>query len=93
MLKKLINKIDKDKIIHSYVSTILTCLIYPFIKLLFENVNVCVIISAVIVLLIGIGKELLDKRTEGNQFEIKDIVADIIGIIIAIVIIYCFNIE
>lgn len=93
MFKKLINKIDKDKIIHSYVSTILTCLVYPFIKLLFKDVNACVIISAIFVLLIGIGKELLDKRTEGNQFEIKDIIADIIGIFIAIVIIYCFNIE
>ena len=64
-----------DGLLHFSVSIILTtllCLILPFYW------------AAFIVLLIGIGKEIYDKVNKKGCAEWKDLICDIVGILIGI---------
>ena len=75
-----------DKVAHVAVSTIL----FIAIALLFHKagivkVGVCQGLSCVVTLVIGIGKEYCDRK-RGENFDIKDITADIVGIVIGILI-------
>ena len=83
---KFFDKIPQDKLLHSYISTILTTICY-FISNFFCSANYAIILGAVIVLIIGIIKEIIDLFIPGRDANFNDIIADLIGIGIGIIVI------
>ena len=79
-MKKLYNKIanflcsfTSDKYVHFIVCIILVQLIALFIPFYY---------AMLIVFILGLGKEIFDSKQKDNKFDIKDLLADILGIII-----------
>ena len=79
-MKKLYNKIanflcsfTSDKYIHFIVCMILVQLIALFIPFYY---------AMLIVFILGLGKEIFDSKQKDDKFDIKDLLADILGIII-----------
>ena len=76
-----------DKIAHAAVSTILlvslTLLLH---KVGISNLWVCRAVSALITYGFGVIKEVIDEKKMSEIFDKKDIIADIIGIMIGILI-------
>lgn len=79
-MKKLYNKIanflcsfTSDKYVHFIVCMILVQLISLFIPVLY---------AMLIVFILGLGKEIFDSKQKDDKFDIKDLLADILGIII-----------
>ena len=78
-MKKLYNKIanflcsfTSDKYVHFIVCMILVQLIALFIPVLY---------SMLIVFILGLGKEIFDSKQKDDKFDVKDLLADILGII------------
>ena len=67
---------QKDKILHGIISCLLVFLFYYFVPILW--------LAVLLTFIIGIIKELLDINSTG--FDIMDLLADIAGIVIAILI-------
>lgn len=63
-----------DKVLHAIVSMIITILLCIFLPLWF---------SALLTLILGVAKECIDKYY-GERYDWLDIVADIVGICIAV---------
>ena len=83
----LLNKKKRDKAIHLFVSGLITYLLFHFCYL----VNIWMWWSPIIVLIIGIGKEVVDLFNKKKQlFDFKDIVADLVGIL-TVSLIYLFS--
>ena len=79
-MKKLYNKIanflcsfTSDKYVHFIVCMILVQLITLFIPFYY---------AMLIVFILGLGKEIFDSKQKDDKFDIKDLLADILGIII-----------
>ena len=79
-MKKLYNKIanflcsfTSDKYVHFIVCMILVQLISLFIPVLY---------AMLIVFILGLCKEIFDSKQKDDKFDIKDLLADILGIII-----------
>ena len=79
-MKKLYNKIanflcsfTSDKYVHFIVCMILVQLIALFIPFY------C---AMLIVFILGLSKEIFDSKQKDNKFDVKDLLADILGIII-----------
>ena len=79
-MKKLYNKIanflcsfTSDKYVHFIGCIILVQLIALFIPFYY---------AMLIVFILGLGKEIFDSKQKDNKFDIKDLLADILGIII-----------
>ena len=79
-MKKLYNKIanflcsfTSDKYIHFIVCMILVQLIALSIPFYY---------AMLIVFILGLGKEIFDSKQKDDKFDIKDLLADILGIII-----------
>lgn len=79
-MKKLYNKIanflcsfTSDKYVHFIVCMILVQLISLFIPVLY---------AMLIVFILGLGKEIFDSKQKDDKFDVKDLLADILGIII-----------
>ena len=78
-MKKLHNKIanflcsfTSDKYIHFIVCMILVQLIALFIPFYY---------AMLIVFILGLGKEIFDSKQKDDKFDVKDLFADILGII------------
>ena len=79
-MKKLYNKIanflcsfTSDKYVHFIVCIVLVQLIALFIPVLY---------AMLIVFILGLGKEIFDSKQKNDKFDVKDLLADILGIII-----------
>lgn len=79
-MKKIYNKIanflcsfTSDKYIHFIVCMILVQLISLFIPVLY---------AMLIVFILGLCKEIFDSKQKDDKFDVKDLLADILGIII-----------
>ena len=79
-MKKLYNKIanflcsfTSDKYIHFIVCIILVQLIALFIPFYY---------AMLIVFILGLGKEIFDSKQKDDKFDVKDLLADILGIVI-----------
>ena len=79
-MKKIYNKIanficsfTSDKYVHFIVCMILVQLISLFIPVLY---------AMLIVFILGLCKEIFDSKQKDDKFDIKDLLADILGIII-----------
>lgn len=68
------NNVTDDKKLHFLVSALLTEIFY--------DVGIPLWIAMLITLGIGIGKELYDKYVKKTMFDVKDLIADIVGILI-----------
>ena len=78
-MKKLYNKIanflcsfTSDKYVHFIVCMILVQLIALFIPFYY---------AMLIVFILGLGKEIFDSKQKDDKFDVKDLFADILGII------------
>lgn len=78
-MKKLYDKIanflcsfTSDRYVHFIVCMILVQLIALFIPFYY---------AMLIVFILGLGKELFDSKQKDDKFDIKDLLADILGII------------
>ena len=78
-MKKIYNKIanflcsfTSDRYVHFIVCMILVQLISLFIPVLY---------AMLIVFLIGLLKEIFDSKQKDDKFDVKDLLADILGII------------
>ena len=78
-MKKLYNKIanflcsfTSDRYVHFIVCMILVQLISLFISVLY---------AMLIVFILGLCKEIFDSKQKDDKFDIKDLLADILGII------------
>ena len=79
-MKKLYNKIanflcsfTSDKYVHFIVCMILVQLIALFIPFYY---------AMLIVFILGLSKEIFDSKQKDDKFDVKDLLADILGIII-----------
>ena len=79
-MKKLYNKIanflcsfTSDKYVHFIVCIILVQLIALFIPFYY---------AMLIVFILGLGKEIFDSKQKDDKFDVKDLLADILGIVI-----------
>ena len=79
-MKKIYNKIanflcsfTSDKYVHFIVCIILVQLIALFIPFYY---------AMLIVFILGLGKEIFDSKQKDDKFDVKDLLADILGIII-----------
>ena len=79
-MKKIYNKIanflcsfTSDKYVHFIVCIILVQLIALFISFYY---------AMLIVFILGLGKEIFDSKQQDDKFDIKDLLTDILGIII-----------
>ena len=79
-MKKLYNKIanflcsfTSDKYVHFIVCIILVQLIALFIPFYY---------AMLIVFILGLSKEIFDSKQKDDKFDVKDLLADILGIII-----------
>lgn len=79
-MKKLYNKIanflcsfTSDKYVHFIVCMILVQLIALFIPFYY---------AILIVFILGLCKEIFDSKQQDDKFDVKDLLADILGIII-----------
>ena len=79
-MKKLYNKIanflcsfTSDKYVHFIVCIILVQLIALFIPFYY---------AMLIVFILGLSKEIFDSKQKDDKFDVKDLFADILGIII-----------
>ena len=78
-MKKIYNKIanflcsfTSDKYVHFIVCMILVQLIALFIPFYY---------AMLIVFILGLGKEIFDSKQKDDKFDVKDLLADILGII------------
>ena len=79
-MKKIYNKIanflcsfTSDKYVHFIVCIILVQLIALFIPFYY---------AMLIVFILGLGKEIFDSKQKDDKFDVKDLLADILGIVI-----------
>ena len=79
-MKKIYNKIanflcsfTSDKYVHFIVCMILVQLIALFIPFYY---------AMLIVFILGLGKEIFDSKQQDDKFDVKDLLADILGIVI-----------
>lgn len=80
--------IKKDKLKHIIISSIGTILLFLGL-LLFFNKTTSLITSPIIMFLIGLFKEVIyDKLLGKGKFEWLDIVSNIIGILLSIILLY-----
>lgn len=81
-MKTIFDNIQKDKILHSYVSDTLFVVLFGII-FLFLNLPIWLnyTITTVVVFIVGIIKELIDDKEKGNRFDWADVIADVSGII------------
>ena len=76
-------KIRKDHWLHSGACLLITLLgFYLFGLMLHWPWNL--VLAGVLALGIGIGKEFGDAMSEGNTFDLTDLVADLVGIAVAV---------
>ena len=85
-MKKIYNKIanflcsfTSDKYVHFIVCMILVQLIALFIPFYY---------AMLIVFILGLGKEIFDSKQQDDKFDVKDLLADILGIVIEGLILY-----
>ena len=93
IFNKIVNKFQSDKLLHAYISTILTCILYIPLNCLNGRFINIVTLCGLIVLVIGILKEVFDKSFKSGEASFYDILADLIGILIGIGIILYLNIK
>lgn len=87
MINKIISKIAKDKLLHFTCSLILVFVSAGVCNLFKLDKTITFIISFVLVLIIGIIKEIIDSK-RGGKFDFKDLIADFTGIILGIGLLY-----
>lgn len=88
MLKMLmlIGSIQKDKLLHAFVSYIIYDLSFNITKV-FDIKNLfCILISIITTSVFIIGKEIIDAYTPNNKADYKDIIASYIGLILCLII-------
>ena len=74
-LNKLFAWMGRDGMMHVILSALIACML---------SLVVSAGLAAVVTLAIGIGKELYDAKSGKGCCEVKDIVCDIVGILIGI---------
>ena len=77
---------QKDKQLHIFVSILIYTFIVYILNIFIKNEIQILCYAVLFTLLIGIIKELYDESKENNKFDFYDIVADIVGINIGIII-------
>ena len=89
MIKKLITglaSIPVDKWMHAVVSMLIAVFLYKLFALTGMPLMMTLIVSSILAVGIGIAKEVWDKKNNGSP-EIRDIVADIIGVVVGILLV------
>lgn len=89
MIKKLITglvSIPVDKWIHAVVSMLIAVFLYKLFALTGMPLMMTLIVSSILTAGIGVAKEVWDKKNNGSP-EIRDIVADIIGVALGILLV------
>lgn len=89
MIKKLITglaSIPVDKWMHAVVSMLIAVFLYKLFALTGMPLMMTLIVSSILTAGIGIAKEVWDKKNNGSP-EIRDIVADIIGVALGILLV------
>lgn len=89
MIKKLITglaSIPVDKWMHAVVSMLIAVLFYKLFALTGMPLMMTLIVSSILTSGIGVAKEVWDKKNNGSP-EIRDIVADIIGVALGILLV------
>lgn len=77
VIQRIYKYFGQDGLLHIICSTLLVSIL---------NIFLSILVSVLIVLLLGIGKEILwDKLLNKGTPDKKDIIADLIGIIIGII--------
>ena len=90
MMKKLITglaSIPVDKWMHAVVSMLITVFLYKLFALTGMPLMMTLIVSSILTAGIGVAKEVWDKKNNGSP-EIRDIVADIIGVALGILLVF-----
>ena len=89
MIKKLITglaSIPVDKWMHAVVSMLIAVFLYKLFALTGMPLMMTLIVSSILTAGIGVAKEVWDKKNNGSP-EIRDIVADIIGVVLGILLV------
>lgn len=89
MIKKLITdlaSIPVDKWMHAVVSMLIAVFLYKLFALTGMPLMMTLIVSSILTAGIGVAKEVWDKKNNGSP-EIRDIVADIIGVALGILLV------
>ncbi len=73
-----------DKIAHGTISFALTAIIHSFLSIVTGEFWLMLLIAAVVTILIGVAKEVYDKL-KGGSFDKRDLLADAIGMGLAVV--------
>lgn len=80
-----VGKLQKDHIMHAYVSTLLIFIFFVILNALHIPFYVSLTASIGIVTFIGCAKEYyIDKKLRQTVFSVEDIYADIVGICIGV---------
>lgn len=90
MIKKLITglaSIPVDKWMHAVVSMLIAVFLYKLFALTGMPLMMTLIVSSILTAGIGVAKEVWDKKNNGSP-EIRDIVADIIGVVVGILLVF-----
>ena len=80
--QNVVNKLKLDDVLHAYISTILTNVFFLSFGMCM-NVWIAFSLAILLTLLIGLIKEeVIDKRIRGGEADIRDFIADCVGIIV-----------
>lgn len=92
-----LSKIQNDKILHSYVSTLITIISFMLFGLLSLDIVLTIGISIIFTLFIGFCKEyFIDYKLRNTQYSNEDMIANCVGIgigtLINVLIVICMYI-
>lgn len=76
-------RIGFDGLLHFAVCAIMTALIKAMAEPLFAEKGA--LLAVLVVAMIGIGKEIYDRRTGKGCAEFKDVACDLVGILIGVI--------
>lgn len=80
---KLLNKLEKDKLLHFTCSLIIFFLSAGIANLFHLKETVILILCALFTFGVGVCKEIMDSY-KGGEFDFKDLIADWLGILVGI---------
>lgn len=82
--KSYINNLRKDDLLHQYISFILYTFLFGFLTILTAPIDVAIVMSTVITLGIGMGKEYYDGINESKRDFINDMIGTGLALLISL---------
>ena len=83
-LKNYINNLRKDDILHQYISFILYTFLFVITTILKAPIDVAIVLSTVVTLAIGMGKEYFDGKNKSKRDFINDIIGTSLALLISL---------